>query len=474
MSRKHRNKKGSSEKRSYDIKELFETAYSFHVKGDYAKAEEYYTRIIRMEPRHSNALNLLGTIFLERGAYDRALDLIRKAVKAYPMGAMFHNNLGNVFREMGLVKDAEKAYREALRVDPACVSANNNLGTVLHELGDMDGAIDCFERAHRKDPGFSPAYYNLGRVFCEQGRIDTSIWAYREALKINPDFHEACSNLLYTLHFSDQETPEHIFSEHRAWAETFAKPHYPLNPVYDNTREPSRRLRIGYVSPDFRTHSVAFFLEDVFAHCNREKIEVVCYSNTEKQDQFTQRFKELADVWRDITVISDDEAARIIREDRIDILVDLAGHTRNSRILIFARKPAPIQVTWLGYPDTTGLETMDYRLTDAIADPPGVSDHLATEKLIRLDGGFLCYRPSGESYPISPSPALASGAVTFGSFNNNSKISERVISVWSKILKKTPGSRLKLKSRSFADFGTRKHILERFDHYGIPSDRIWF
>jgi|GEM_PF-393333 len=469
-----KKKRAQQSRRPFDTTELFETSYSHHIKGDYAKAEEGYARIIRMDPKHSNALNLLGTIFLERGECDKALELIQKAVKAYPLGAMFHNNLGNVFRKMGLEKDAEKAYREALRVDPGCVSASNNLGTILQDQGDMQGAIDCYETAHRKDPGFAPAYYNLGRVFCEQGRIDTSIWAYREALKINPGFYDAFSNLLYTYHFNDQETPEKIFDAHRVWAETFAQPHYHVNPVWNNDRDPDRKLRVGFVSPDFRTHSVAFFLEDVFAHRNRERIEVACYSNTEKQDQFTQRFRELADVWRDITVLSDDEAARIIREDRIDILVDLAGHTRGSRLLIFARKPAPVQVTWLGYPDTTGLDTMDYRLTDAIADPPDVSDHLATETLVRLEGGFLCYKPSGESYPISPSPALLTGAVTFGSFNNNSKISERVIAVWAKILRKTPGSRLKLKSRSFADFGTRKHILERFDHYGVPSERIWF
>lgn len=462
------------EKRPHEVKDLFETAYGYHVKGDYPKAEETYKQIIRLEPRHSNALNLLGTICLERGEYDNALDLIRKAVKAYPMGAMFHNNLGNVFRKMGMVQDAEKAYREALRVAPDNVAANNNLGIVLHEQGNMDGAIDYFEKAHRQDPGFAPAFYNLGRVFCEQGRIDTSLWAYREALKINPDFHSAYSNLLYTLHFSDTSEPEKIFNEHRNWAKTFAEPNYPANQVYDTGKDPLKTLRVGYVSPDFRTHSVAFFLEDVIAHHNRKQVEIFCYSSTEKPDDFTRRFRELTDVWRDISSLSDDDAARIIMKDKIDILVDLAGHTRNSRILIFARKPAPVQVAWLGYPDTTGLETMDYRLTDVIADPPGLTDHLYTEKLVRLTGGFLCYRPSGESYPISPSPALKTKAITFGSFNNNSKISESVIRVWSKILKNTPGSRIKLKSRSFADFGTRKYILERFDHHGIPSERIWF
>ncbi len=474
MSKKQKRKSPSAGKRSQDITSLFETAYGLHVKGDDVRAEELYLRIIRQDPRNSNALNLLGTIYLERGEHDKALVLIKKAIQAYPMGAMFHNNLGNVFREMGLSKDAEKAYREALRVDPDCVSASNNLGTMLHEQGDMDGAVVCFEKACRKDPGFSPAYYNLGRVFCEQGRIVTAMWAYKEALKINPDFQDAHSNYLYSLHFSDTVTPEQIFDEHAAWASSFAEKHYPDNPVFDNDRDRFRRLRIGYVSPDFRTHSVAYFLEDVMAAHNKDKFEIFCYSCSDKKDDFTQRFRELSDNWRDVSLLSDDDACRMIREDRIDILVDLAGHTRNSRILIFARKPAPIQVAWLGYPDTTGLKTMDYRITDALADPPGESDRLSSEKLIRLAGGFHCYRPSGESYPISAPPFMKTGAVTFGSFNNNSKISERVIAVWARILKQAEGSRLKLKSRSFSDFGTRKFILERFAHHGVPSERIWF
>jgi predicted O-linked N-acetylglucosamine transferase (SPINDLY family) len=474
MGKKQKKGMESRSKKSRDTKELFETAYGHHMKGNTALAEDLYLRIIRMEPRHSNALNLLGTICLERGEHDKALDLIMKAVKAYPMGAMFHNNLGNVFRKMGLSKDAEKAYREALRVDPACVAANNNLGTVLYEQGDMAKAIDHYETACRNDAGFSPAYYNLGRVFCEQGRIDTAIWAYRQALKIDPDFHEASSNLLYTLHFSDALTPGLIFEAHREWAKTFAERYYPKDPVYENMRDIGKKLRIGYVSPDFKAHSVAFFLEDVIVAHNRERVEVFCYSCSDKKDEYTFRFQEISDAWRDISALSDEEACRMIRDDRIDILVDLAGHTRNSRILVFAWKPAPVQVTWLGYPDTTGLETMGYRITDLVADPPGEADALASEKLVRLPGGFHCYRPSGESFPIKPLPCLATGAVTFGSFNNNAKISESVISAWSRILKGAPGSRLKLKSRSFADFGTRKHILERFGHYGIPSERIWF
>jgi predicted O-linked N-acetylglucosamine transferase (SPINDLY family) len=456
------------------VESLFKTAYAHHIKNETLKAESLYRKILQMAPGHSNALNLLGTIALERGDCDTALGLFQRAVRSYPQGAIFHNNLGTACRKAGRPEEAERAYREALRVDPDYVEARNNLGTMLQDKGDMEGAIECFEAACRKNPGFSPAHYNLGRVFCEQGRIETSLWSYRQALKINPGFVEAGSNLLYTLHFSDTVSPERIFEEHRGWAESFARPFYPENPRFERDTDPYRPLRIGYVSPDFCTHSVAFFLEDVLAAHDRNLYTVYCYSNTPNHDAFTERFKELADVWRDIRSLSDDETADMIRRDEIDILVDLCGHTRNNRILVFARKPAPVQVTWLGYPDTTGLDTMDYRLTDDVADPVGESEKLHSEKLYRLPDGFLCYRPSGEASPVSPPPCLKTEGITFGSFNNNSKISETTVALWAKILKRVPGSRLKLKARSFDDFGTRKYLLERFDDHGIPADRIWF
>jgi predicted O-linked N-acetylglucosamine transferase (SPINDLY family) len=239
-------------------------------------------------------------------------------------------------------------------------------------------------------------------------------------------------------------------------------------------RDPERPLNIGYLSPDFCTHSVAFFIEEVLAHHDRKKVKVFCYSNTPGADDFTQRFQELADHFRDIRPLSDDAAAEMIRKDKIDILVDLAGHTRNNRLLVFARKPAPVQLTWLGYPDTTGLSTMDYRLTDAIADPEGAADHRHSETLVRMPHGFLCYRPAGEFYPVSKLPMLNAGGVTFGSFNNNSKISLPVITAWAAILKRVPESRLKLKSRSFGDSGSRKAILEEFETHGVPAERILF
>ena len=470
---KHQRKKTKTN-RSHSTQEEFGIAYDFHNQGKTEIAEKLYRKILIKDPGHSNALHLLGVIALERNDYDKALDLIKRAIVTYPKAAPYYNNLALAYQKKGLVDEAVKAFQKAFEIDSNYSEAHNNLGTLLKDRGDLAAAASCFEAAIRINPGFATAYYNLGTVLCDQGHVPEAIAAYKKALSIHPGFVQAHSNLLYTLHFSDSMSPVDVFSEHQVWEQAHARAYKPVQGDFPNDRDPLRKLNIGYVSPDFRTHSVAFFLEDVIAHHNRKQVQVFCYSSTDKKDDFTRRFSELADVWRDISTMSDDEAARLVRADQIDILVDLAGHTRNSRILIFARKPAPVQVTWLGYPDTTGLQTMDYRLTDVIADPPGLADQLATEKLVRLDGGFLCYKPPGESFTLSPPPVVKTGTVTFGSFNNNSKISERVISVWARILNRTPDSMLKLKSRSFSDAGTRKHILERFEHHGIPAERIVF
>lgn len=471
---KHQKKKQKKQKKSFDIQIEFSKAYDLHIQGKADKAEELYRHIIRIDPQHSDALHLLGVIALEGHEYDNALSLIKRAIRSYPHAAPYYNNLGLVYKEMGRIDEALNAYHKALEIDPDYSEVHNNLGILLKDKGHMTEAISCFESATRINTGFSTAYYNLGTVLCDQGYIPATIVAYKKALSLNPGFASAHSNLLYTYHFSDAISPEDIYREHLAWADAHAQALAPDPIVFDCQKDPERKLNIGYVSPDFCTHSVAFFIEEVLACHNRKTVEIFCYSNTPQADDFTQRFKELSDHWREIQNLSDQDAADLIRKDKIDILVDLAGHTRNNRILIFAHKPAPVQVTWLGYPNTTGLSAMDFRLTDSVADPVGESDQLHSEKLYRMPHGFLCYRPAGEFYPVTKLPLFTTSVVTFGSFNNNSKISPSVIETWARILKQVPDSRLKLKARSFSDFGTRKYILECFESHGIPSERIWF
>ena len=289
--------------------------------------------------------------------------------------------------------------------------------------------------------------------------------AYRQAIEIKHDFAEANSNLLFCMNYDTQTSQSEILVESRRWDANQAVPGASNEP--SNPSDSNRRLRVGYVSPDFRQHSVSHFLDAVFAGHNRHSFEVFGYAEVVKPDQETARFRDLSDGWCSTVGMTDPAVAERIRDDRIDILVDLAGHTANNRLLAFAERPAPVQVTWLGYPNTTGLSAMDCRLTDAIADPEGVADAQHSETLVRLPNGFLSYAPE-----LDGPPARTTGHVTFGSFNNLAKVTPEVVETWARILDRIPNSRLVIKSRPLADAGTRKRYLEMFVARGIDANRV--
>jgi predicted O-linked N-acetylglucosamine transferase (SPINDLY family) len=253
------------------------------------------------------------------------------------------------------------------------------------------------------------AHSNLGNALNDQGKLDEATAAYRQAIGIRPDYAEAHSNLLLSLNYDDKSTADRLFAAHREWDERYGR-QVSRPTTYANVREAARRLKIGYVSPDFRAHSVAYFLEPLLKGHDRQAVEVFCYAELKRADTVTAHLQRLADHWLVTVRLSDDELAERIRADGIDILVDLAGHTGNNRLRVFARKPAPVQVTWLGYPNTTGLEAIDYRLVDAVTDPVGKADSCACETSVRLEGGFLCYGglvtdPRRLGPPRKPTPA---------------------------------------------------------------------
>jgi predicted O-linked N-acetylglucosamine transferase (SPINDLY family) len=257
----------------------------------------------------------------------------------------------------------------------------------------------------------------------------------------------------------------------RAWWQHHGLPVY-KSVNHKNDVESIRRLKIGYVSPDFRQHSVSFFCQPLIQHHNRQLVEVFCYSEVKSSDDVTDEIMTSADEWRPISGLPDEAVAEQVRQDGIDILVDLAGHTAENRLLVFARKPAPVQITWLGYPNTTGMPVMDYRLTDDIADPPGEADQYHSETLIRLPDGFLCYSPPDDAPDVSGLPARQTARITFGSFNNLPKINEAVIALWSRLLLKVPKSDLLLKSKQFADAHVRQRFVDLFTSHGIAAERI--
>jgi protein O-GlcNAc transferase len=305
-----------------------------------------------------------------------------------------------------------------------------------------------------------------------QGDLDAAVTAYRQALTLDPDFADAHSNLLLCLHYRPDVDAAELFAEHQRWGEQHGAPLAAMIATHANARDPKRRLRIGYVSPDFRAHSVSHFIAPVLAHHERRHFEVYCYYNAHQVDATTERLKGLADHWRNIAHLTDAEVAALIGQDGIDILVDLAGHTAHNRLLLFARKPAPIQVTYLGYPDTTGLATIDYRLTDALTDPPGASERFHTEALVRLSQGFLTYQPSAESPPVNALPTLGGDQITFGSFNNAAKLNTAVIALWAQILRALPHAHLILKAAQLGDADTAERFRQRFAEHAIAPERL--
>ena len=394
------------------------------------------------------------------------------------MQAKFFYNLGKVYQTLGDIPDAMTAYQRAIDIDARQPQAHCNLANSLQLKGDLDAALQQFQRAMLACPT-SPLLRTM--YLCALNYVSAqdpqSIFAahikFADMFEapLRPRLKMAGANL------PSKNTAQHSVSDHALQSD--GAPDKLKNSAISNAPTGAdapiarqRQLRIGYVSADFKQHSVAHFIEPVIAAHDKSKFEVFCYSNNLMADEVTQRIQSACAHWRVIADQSDEVVAKQIREDGIDILVDLAGHTPQNRLLVFARKPAPVQATWIGYPNTTGLTTMDYRITDAFADPVGDSDHFYTEKLIRLPECFSCFEAPRESPQVGALPALATGHITFGSFNNPLKFTPDVIEQWSHILKRVQNSRLVLKYQGLDSAFMSGLMREQFLKHGIASDRL--
>src|SRR5262249_53974616 len=321
------------------------------------------------------------------------------------------------------------------------------------------------------EPDAPEAHSNLGAALKDQGHLQLAMAEFELALAIKPDFVTPHSNLLFCLLYDDGLTPRELLAAHREWDQRHGQPR-PRPQVYANDRSTDRRLRIGYMSGDFRQHSVAWFLEPLLAAHDRQAVEVLCYAEVRRPDLVTQRFQALTDHWRVTMGLSDEAVAAKIKTDGIDILVDVAGHTANNRLLVFNQKPAPVQATWLGYPCSTGLSAIDYRLGDGVTDPVDDAQTTASEMLLRVPGCFLCYGAPSDAPPASPPPSAATGAVTFGSFNSPSKYSDATMDAWAELLERMPAARLLLKGLPFADAATEARYRARLVARGVAPARI--
>ena len=482
-----------------------------HTKKEFEEAIASFRRAIEIDPDYAEAHNNLGNVFEETGKFDQAIACYRRALLARPNYAEAHSNLGNALQHQEKFADAIACYQRALVLKPDLVGVHNNLGNVYQAQGQMEQAIESYKRAlalepNRADthnslgnalqamgrpeestvfarqavalqPEFPDAYNNLGNAAKDMGQLDEAIDYYRKAIAIKPDFHQVHSNLVYTLHFRQDYDAQAILREHRIWNQTHAQPLQQHVQPHTNDRSPDRRLKIGYVSPDFRDHCQCFFTDPLLSRHDKRQFEIFCYSGVLLEDAVTKRLRGYADHWHSTVSLSDEKLADAIRADGIDVLVDLTMHMTRSRILAFVYRPAPVQVSWLAYPSTTGVDAIDYRLTDPHLDPPGMYDQDYSEKSLRLPDTFWCYDLSvvglgdGQGPGVGPLPALQNGFVTFGCLNNFCKVTPRTLSLWAQTMAAVPKSRLILLT---PEGSTRQRVLDQLAAGGITADRVEF
>ena len=447
-------------------------ALMHHQAGRLQQAGQIYRQILAVDPGHADANHLLGMLAYGAGDYEMAAGLVGKAVQARPDFAQAHGNLGNILKELRRTEEAEASYRRALELKPDYPEAYNNLGTLLQELGHAAEAEASYRKALEQQPDFPEAYNNLGNVLKILGRPEEAEAAYREALRLRPGYAEAHSNLILGMNYPAGVSARAMLAEAREWDRLHGAGRVRHPRVCHNVPDPERRLRIGYVSPDFRMHPVGYFSEPLIASHDRTAVEVFCYADLVQGDQITERMRASAHHWRTVKGWSDTRLADRIQHDRIDILVDLAGHTAGNRLRVFAQKPAPVQITWLGYPGTTGLSAMDYRITDTIADPEAEADAQYSEKLVRLPNGFLCFRPPEHAPEVAPPPFREAGHITFGCFNNQIKFSGPTLGAWARLLNQVPDSRLLLRDKAFVDAAVCDRIFTAFKKHGVPEEKI--
>jgi predicted O-linked N-acetylglucosamine transferase (SPINDLY family) len=428
------------------------------------------------QPAHAEAHNVIGVLLAKGFRPEQAVEHFRAAVTALrgrgqPADPEILSNLGNAFRELQLLPDALAALREALRLNPDCAHAHHNLGTTLGDLGQLDEAIACFRRALEIEPDYAEAANSLGNALKAQGQLDDAVASFQGALAARLDYVVAHSNLLCTLQYRPGVTLSELADVHAEFERRHCARLSAGAPAPPRPSDPERPLRLGFVSPDFGLHPIGYFIIRALENLDRHQCAVICYSDRRASDAMTARFQAAATTWREVQPLPDAELAEQIRTDRIDILVDLTGHTAKNRLLVFARKPAPLQVTWLGYVGTTGLSAMDYVIADRWEIPEG-AEAFYREKPMRLPDGYICFDPPADAPEVGPLPARRHGHVTFGCFNNPVKVNPALVAVWAEILERLPQSRLVLKYMGYDSPGSRRYFEELFSRHDVDRDRV--
>ena len=471
--------------------------------GAFNKAITYFKKSLSIKPNSAATLNNLGTALRFSGKLDEALTVYRRALQTDSNSAHIHFNLGTTLKELGqpdkalisyrqviaLKPDSAEAYcnlcsilhklgqfnaavesaRQAIKLNPSMAGAHSNLGYVLQEVGQHDAAMESFQQSIAANPEYAKVHGNIANLYHKLGQIDKSIASFQRFLEMQPEI-STYSDLLFLLNYSHRYTPSESLSEARKFGQTASAKVSSRFTTWQSKQVP-KRLRIGLVSGDLRDHPVGYFLENLLTHLNSTRIELIAYTTQTKEDEVTQRIQTSFSAWKSLVGKNDEDAARLIHDDGIHILIDLAGHTAYTRLPVFAWKPAPIQVAWLGYFATTGLTEMDYLIADHVGVPEENRTHF-TEQLWYLPETRLCFSPPDTELPVTTLPAIHNEYITFGCFQNLSKVSEVVLSTWADALNAVPDSHLRWQCKQFVDAPVAERVRQRFQELGISPDRI--
>jgi predicted O-linked N-acetylglucosamine transferase (SPINDLY family) len=438
-------------------------------RGKFAEAAAQFGRAVMITPHDAVAHFNLGNALLAQGDFAGAIARYERAIALNPHWAEPYYNLGRIFSTLGRSEEAAAQFRRAIDRKPAYVEAYSNLGAALHQMGHLGEAQACARQALALRPPDPDAFNVCGTVLLALGRSEEAIGCFRAAVTSRPDDAALHSNLVFALNFSPTATAADHQLERAAWAKRHAS-RLCSPQVFHNNADPERRLRIGYVSSHFRRQAATYAFGAVIANHDPQSFEVTCYSDTAHEDDATRCLAERAERWHRTEGLDDASLAELVRADRIDILVDLVGHMRGHRLLVFARKPAPIQVTAWGEPNGTGLAAMDYLLADPVL-VPAKERSLLVEEVVDLPNYLGFWLPQSVSEPKAL-PARSRGHITFGSFNRLDKVQEPVLARWAAILRGVPRSRLVLKERTLTDAGQKKRILTALAARGVTADRV--
>jgi predicted O-linked N-acetylglucosamine transferase (SPINDLY family) len=449
----------------------FELANSFKNQGRLEDAVAAYRRALEIAPHHFVLYTNLGAVLQLQGKVAKSALCFQKATELNPADAFAHYGLGDALQELGQWDVAVAAYQRALELEPQQPAIHNGLGSTFMLQGKLTEAIQCFEKGIELDSKSAVIHNNLGGAWQNVGRLDKTVACLQTALELKPNDAKARSNLLHTIQYRTGVTLAELATAHAEFERLHAEPLRAEWRPHLLDRDPERPLSVGFMSPCFSQHPVGHFVIQALENLDHEQFRVVCYSDRISPDDLTRRFQAASTVWSETSNLPDSELSEVVRADKIDILFDLAGHTAKNRLLVCARKPAPIQITWADYVGTTGLTAIDYLLADRY-EVPAEAEAYYSERVLRMPNDYICYDPPSSAPAVSPLPALTQGFVTFSSFNHRPKITFEMVEVWAKILQRIPGSRLVLKNRGMNDWSSAVPLRSEFAKHGIEPARI--